>query len=118
MRRGPSGGEGKKGKLWLWFEISGLTYRELAKRTGYSISTVCCIVNRKRLKRQFSRRCRGKIVATLIWFCKKAGRDPRLAQPIATIKCACGRVHVVYSVNETGEVGVLTKSSQGDGNLH
>ncbi|MEM1562905.1 hypothetical protein GG496_002287 [Candidatus Fervidibacteria bacterium JGI MDM2 JNZ-1-D12] len=118
MGRSPSKSERKRGRLWLWFRISGLTYKELAERTGYSPSTVCCVVNGKRLKRPFSRSCRGKIVATLVWFCRKAGRDPRFVQPIATIKCACGRVHIVYSTNGTCEVSVLTKSTLKGSNPH
>ncbi len=88
-----------RGKVWRWFAASGLTYKELAKITGLGVSTVNMIVRGIRPTRPFSRRTRGKVIATLVWRCRKAGRDPRLMRAVALIKCSCGKEHLIYSTD-------------------
>ena len=101
-------GRKKRKKLIDWFKASGLTYSELAERTGYSKATVCLVVRGRRLKRPFSRSCLSRITATLVWYCRKKGRDPRLIQPVAEVKCSCGKVHLVY-MDGDGRVEVVMK---------
>lgn len=98
----------KKRRLVEWFKASGLTYSDLAERTGYSKATVCLIVRGRKLKRPFSRSCRSRIIATLVWYCRKRGRDPRAIKPVAEVKCSCGKVHLVYMDGE-GRVEVKGK---------
>ena len=100
---------GKERRLPKWFKLSGLTYTELAEKTGYSKATVYLVVNGKRLRRPFSRRCLSKIAATLIWHCKKKGRNPETTFLVAEIKCSCGRVHSVYLLDGKGKVETVEK---------